>query len=245
MLAKAAMWRSLRTLAGVAWFFVLAACGSSEEAGSAATVDGGQSPSAEAGICVPQPCACSSGPGTQRCNAGGQLGNCECPVPVATTPDAAVINVGSCPTGVYEGNFEGEAGFLFALGPVSGLDLFDERPPLQITLSPLRGEEFAVSGNGVMRGNANGTFPFEATITGKLQCETKRFQATLVGSVQLVLDGVRNDFTGTMESSYDSDARAFAAGTWTVTGSDADGGFDLGLSGSGSWSARHAGDGGP
>ncbi|HTU64106.1 MAG TPA: hypothetical protein VMF89_36825, partial [Polyangiales bacterium] len=119
-----------------------------------------------------------------------------------------------------------------------------ERPPLQITLSAAQGDEFAVSGNGVMRGNANSTFPFEATISGKLHCETKRFQATLVGSVQLVLDGVRNGFTGTMESSYDSEARAFTAGTWTVTGSEADGGFDLGLSGNGSWSARHAGDAG-
>jgi hypothetical protein len=240
-------WR-LGKLVVIAWLCAATvACGSGDErAAGTPDASGGVTPATapDAGFCSAQPCACSGAVGTRRCDATGVLGACDCPVPAATTLDAAVINIGICPTGRYEGNFGGEAGFLFALGSVSGLDLWNEQPPLQITLSRERGDEFAVSGNGMMRGTANGAFPFEAMITGKLNCETKRFQARLVGSVQLVFDGVRNDFTGTMESLYDPQAQAFTGGTWTVTGSDADGGFDLGLNGEGSWSAQHVPDAG-
>jgi hypothetical protein len=155
-----------------------------------------------------------------------------------------VVVVGNCPTGRYAGNFEGTAGFVLPTVDASGFDFFNDEPPLQIPLSAGSGDEFTVSGNGVMHGNANGTFPFDAKITGKLNCETKQFKATLVGSVALFIDEVRNDFTGTMESTYDPLAQAFTAGMWTVTGSEADGGLDLGLTGNGSWSAQHVSDAG-
>jgi hypothetical protein len=89
-------------------------------------------------------------------------------------------------------------------------------------------------------GNARGAFPFEATIMGTLDCATKQFKATLQGSVQLVLDGVVNDFTGTMTATYDGESHSFVGGMWTVTGSEADGGTDFGLTGTGRWTASYA-----
>jgi hypothetical protein len=221
------------------------ACGAEEEPVSGGLLDGGQSSLAmDAALCAPQACLCGSTAGTRRCDDAGQLGSCECAPDPVGTPDAAVVFVGSCPTGRYTGNFKGTAGFLIPTTDISGLQLFNEEPPLQITLSHAGGSEFEVVGDGVMRGNANGTFPFEATIKGKLDCTTKRFKADLTGSVQLFLEGIRNDFTGSMESSYDSVAHAFTDGGWMVMGSGADGGTDFGLTANGSWNAEHAQDGG-
>jgi hypothetical protein len=222
-------------------------CGADTGGTAAEAVDGGAvSVLLDAAVsCLPQSCACGSLTGVRSCDGAGQLGSCECPTVIQ---DAAVRTVGACPSGRYAGNFEGAAGFFIAVGAVAGFDLFEEQPPLQIVLSPPAGSEFVAIGAGTMRGNANGAFPFEATITGMLDCEAQKFTASLVGSVQLVLDGVLNNFTGTMEATYDSDAQAFTAGTWMVTGSEADGGFDLGLTGTGTWSAslaQDASDAGP
>lgn len=155
-----------------------------------------------------------------------------------------VTIVGVCPTGRYAGNFKGTAGFIIPTTDVSGLDLFNDQPPLQITLSPPVGNEFVVVGDGTMRGNANATFPFVATIRGNLDCNTKQFKATLTGSVQLFLEGINNDFTGTMVSTYDTDTHSFTSGVWTVTGNGADGGADFGLTANGSWTAEHVNDAG-
>lgn len=219
-------------------------CGADPGAIAVRANDGGaaSAPLDAATSCLPESCACGSLTGVRRCDGAGQLGSCDCPT-AAPGQDAAVRTVGACPSGRYAGNFEGEAGFLIAVGAVTGLDFFDEQPPLQITLSPPAGSELVAIGSGTMRGNANGAFPFEATITGMLDCYANKFTATLVGSVQLVLDGVLNNFTGTMEAAYDDATQTFTAGTWTVTGSDADGGFDLGLTGTGTWNAAFAGDG--
>jgi hypothetical protein len=237
--------RHSRALTPMALVLALApGCGADEE-----PVAGGGTRDAAAGglamdaaLCTPQACQCGSAWGTRACDAFGQLGSCACAA--VSLQDAQVVVVGNCPTGRYTGNFKGTAGFLIPTTDISGLELFNDQPPLQITLSPGSGSEFVVVGNGVMRGNANGTFPFEATIKGNLDCNTRQFKATLVGSVQLFLEGIRNDFTGTMEASYDTDAQAFSQGSWMVTGSSADGGSDFGLTANGSWSAAHASDAG-
>ncbi|HKO91367.1 MAG TPA: hypothetical protein VJU61_09455, partial [Polyangiaceae bacterium] len=100
-------------LAGVVSLGALApACGAEEEPITGSLLDaGGASLAMDAALCTPQVCQCGNTTGTRRCNDAGQLGNCECaPDPVAT-PDAAVVFVGSCPTGRYTGNFKGTAGF--------------------------------------------------------------------------------------------------------------------------------------
>lgn len=223
------------------------ACGaedSSSPTGIGAWDGGAPDSGLDAGMCMPQSCACPNGTGLQSCEANGKLSACQCPS-LADPLDAAVVIVGICPTGRYAGNFKGTAGFIIPTADITGLDFFNNQPPLQITLSPPKGgSEFTVSGDGVMRGNANGTFPFEATIKGDLDCNTKQFKATLSGSVQLFLEGIRNDFTGSMESSYDTDAQAFTAGTWKVMGNGSDGGTDFGLTANGTWMAMHAEDAG-
>ncbi|HEX6242240.1 MAG TPA: hypothetical protein VFZ61_15120, partial [Polyangiales bacterium] len=194
----------------------------------------------DAAQCVAETCWCGAQTGMRRCDAFGRLNTCECPsAPVSGFEAGVTVIMGGCPTGRYAGNFKGTAGFIIPTADISGLEIFDDAPPLQITLSPGSGDsEFVVVGDGVMRGNANGTFPFEATIKGNLDCGTRKFKATLTGSVQLFLEGIRNDFTGSMESSYDTTANAFIDGTWTVMGSSADGGSDFGLTANGSWTAE-------
>jgi hypothetical protein len=238
--------RETHALTAMALLVALATgCAAEDEATLAGPYDSGAaSMQPDAAFCAPEACSCGTLPGVRRCGSAGQLAGCECDAPSPVPPDAAVRSVGICPAGRYAGNFEGTAGFIIPTADISGFELFDDKPPLQITLSPAVGDEFEVLGDGVMRGNANGTFPFEAMIKGKLDCNTKKFTATLTGSVQILLEGIRNDFMGTMESSYDTDARAFSAGKWTVTGSEADGGSDFGLTGNGSWSAAQERDGG-
>jgi hypothetical protein len=226
-----------------ALFWMCVACGGPDATSSGVleTGDAGLpvSDARPAAQCQDEPCSCVGAVGMRRCDASGQLGMCECPD--VRPIDAGAVTVDSCPVGRYEGNFEGMAGFLIATGEVSGLSLFEDAPPLQITLSAPPGTaELEVTGDGIMHGNANGFFPFEARIKGKLDCTSKKFTATLSGSVQLVIDGIANEFTGTMESSYDANARAFKGGAWTVTGDDTNG-ADLGLTGSGTWDAEYRG----
>lgn len=225
-------------------------CGADESGSPAQSTDGAGAGGLDAGACVPQSCACGTLSGVRSCSAAGALGSCECDAaaptfaPPPVTYDASVSSSGSCVTGLYTGNFEGEAGFFIAVGAVSGFDLFEEAPPLQITLATPEGasELGAVVGDGKMQGTADGLFPFEATIKGTLDCTTKQFKATLMGSVQLVLDGVLNHFTGTMTATYDGENQTFTNGMWMVTGSEADGGTDFGLTGTGSWMASYARD---
>jgi hypothetical protein len=226
------------------------ACGADEGGSPVQAADGAGAGGRDAGACVSQSCSCGTLTGVRSCSAAGVLGSCECDAgaPIFASPlayDASVSSSGACVTGLYTGNFEGEAGFFIAVGAVSGFDLFEEAPPLQITLATPEGasELGAVVGDGKMRGTADGLFPFEATIKGMLDCTTKQFKATLMGSVQLVLDGVLNHFTGTMTATYDSQSQTFTNGTWTVTGSEADGGTDFGLTGTGTWMASYARDG--
>jgi hypothetical protein len=205
-------------------------------------------PTADAAIataaCTPGPCTCGAAQGYRTCADAGPACTCAAPLPVPTPP--ARID-GDCAEGQYVGNFEGAAGFVFPQSPVSGLgDWFDgAKPALSITLSKAAGgQEFQVLGDGAMHGNANGSFPFDATITGNLDCSTKLYSATIAGSVQLFLDGVRNQFTGTMNAQYDGQRHAFVNGQWTVTGTAEDGGLDFGLVGSGTWHAELLADGG-
>jgi hypothetical protein len=204
------------------------------------TFDAGSSPiSANTTACTPRACTCDGGSGQQMC-IGDTLGPCECRVQNLPPPPAVNVR-GDCIAGPYTGNFEGLAGFVITQAPVSGSDILGGTLPLQINLQrPDRADEFAIVGNGIMRGNANGSFPFKAQLTGELDCPKKRFSAQLVGSVTLFLDGVENAFVGKMEANYDGEKHAFVDGVWNVMGSNADGGLDFALVGNGTWHAELA-----
>lgn len=222
--------------------FSVLGCGAEDADGTPGITQDAALTTPDAASCAPSPCTCGSLLGTRSCSAAGALGECVC-APTSSTPDASVTFEGACSSGVYRGTFEGNAGFIITTTPVTGLDLTAGKPALELTLQEPANGEFISIGKGTMRGNANATFPFEATIDGQLDCRTKQFKATIVGSVQLFLDGIRNDFTGTMSSSYDTSTNALTDGMWTVMGSSADGGSDLGLTGNGKWNAKYSGDG--
>jgi hypothetical protein len=191
-------------------------------------------------------CDCPQGSGVRVCIDGG-FEACQCSEP--DDASAPQDPLSSCAPGHYEGTFEGWAGFVVATTPVTALDL-SGMPGLVLDVErPSGGGEFLEVGNGFMKGNANGTFPFEASIEGRLDCSKREFTGEVKGSVQLVFDGLDNPFTGTMTAKYDDTKLSFVEGKWEVKGAAADGGIDFGLVGSGSWSAAHkdaAGDaGGP
>jgi hypothetical protein len=220
---------------------LLAACSASNSATKTedwpvASQDAGDSAECQEGQI--QPCPCGAESGYQTCSDGA-FGACECPIePLDAGP---YEEPSTCAPGRYEGTFDGWAGFLIASTPVSGID-FSGMPALVLDLQePPPGAELFVVGNGFMKGNANGTFPFEANIQGQLDCSTQEFNGEVRGSVQLLVDGIDNQFTGTMTAKYDVEQQAFVEGIWTVQGTSADGGLDLGLTGNGVWNALHAG----
>ena len=191
-------------------------------------------------------CTCGSDPGARIC-IDGDFQDCECDTGADDPKDDGNDLFGDCLPGRYEGNFEGWAGFLIESTPVTGLDL-SGIPALVLNLEqPGGSSEFLEVGDGFMKGNANGTFPFEARIRGRLNCGELTFEGEIAGSVQLFVDGFDNPFTGTMTSKYDPAKHAFTEGKWKVTGTSGDAGVDFGLTGSGKWSAeqRGAADAGP
>jgi len=219
-----------------------ASCGQSDDVPPITTSTGADAAtvSVDASACAPTPCSCGTSSGLTVCTDGGAA-RCTCAPTLPPLPPIA-NTVGECAAGLYVGNFEGLAGFIISQAPVAGLDFAAGAVPLQIMLeSSTGGSEFAIVGNGLMRGNANGTFPFEARVTGELDCDKKRYTATLAGSVQLFLDGLDNAFTGTMVANYDAAKQALVDGAWMVTGINVDGGVDFGLTGSGSWHAELSG----
>lgn len=241
---------------------------------STATVDG---------VCddgQTRPCTCSDGPsagkpGSQPCYSDTWL-LCNCSSSLPAT--GAVSTAGSCLPGRYEGNFTGLYFSGFSPGgipvPVFGIDLSGQ-PPLSLTLregqsSGGSGAEFTTYtvSDGIVKGTADGIFPFEGTITGALDCSSKLFTGTFKGRYSLGLDiGTISDinqgfFEGPVTAVYDGTTHSFKPGTWDVLEVAGKGGAGAGagwgvaiakLGGNGDWSADYKGmgtsdagvDGGP
>jgi len=191
-----------------------ASCGQSDDVPPITTSTGADAAtvSVDASACAPTPCSCGTSSGLTVCTDGGAA-RCTCAPTLPPLPPIA-NTVGECAAGLYVGNFEGLAGFIISQAPVAGLDFAAGAVPLQIMLE---------------------------SSTGELDCDKKRYTATLAGSVQLFLDGLDNAFTGTMVANYDAAKQALVDGAWMVTGINVDGGVDFGLTGSGSWHAELSG----
>lgn len=200
-------------------------------------------------------CSCPQDPtqsGSRSCYSGYWL-NCDC----FSAPPPPVNVSGDCLPGRYIGNFIGLyfSGFNFA-GipiPVTGVDLSGQ-PPLVLQL-----EETVASGGGefptyevsegYVKGTADGIFPFEATLTGSLDCQTKQFVGEMDGWYSLLLE-VGSDlnkgyFKGPVTATYDGTTHEFVFGKWDVlelkSGNPVPGyGIVLTkLGGNGGWDAKH------
>ncbi len=231
---------------------LLGACSAANPTLSGAPVDAGEPPKepdsdAECDDGDSQPCDCDDDKGKQACYEG-EWGACYC-----APPPREVSTDGDCLPGTYTGDFSGLAGTPVPFVPVTGLSLAGG-PPLVIHLSRSDAQEFALVGDGTLSGSANGLFEFEATISGTLDCNTKKFTGKLEGSAKDVFGVfIHQVFTGNMLADYDAQGHELVNGKWDLMSRDVnatDGGTSLApsdVTGNGDWSGKMGldKDGGP
>lgn len=185
--------------------------------------------------------------GEQSCYTG-LWGACYC-----ASPPRQVTTDGTCLPGTYAGDFTGVAGAPIPFVPVTGLSLAGG-PPLVLRLSMSSSQEFALVGDGTLSGSANGLFEFNATVSGTLDCSSKKFTGLLDGSAKDVFGLLLNQvFDGTMTADYDSSMHSLVNGKWTLMSRDANAADAsagaVEVTGNGDWdgelSDAGAADGGP
>jgi hypothetical protein len=199
------------------------------------------------GLNLTQACQCGPSPGSQGCLATG-WGPCQCngvtddgtvpgqmssDAPTGTVPAGNLRNdlkfswsrtpasAGSCEPGFYVGSFMGlyfpSATFGLAPLPVvsSGTAA---RPGLAFTLEESGSGEHLEITDGWMEGTANSTFPFEAAITGTLNCTTLQFDAVMDGGYWTSPDmsSGRVNFIGPIVGIYDKPTHTIQMGTWDL-----------------------------
>lgn len=130
---------------------------------------------------------------------------------------------GDCKPGRYEGEFFGMYNSAFSPFPIPVWAFnVSGKPGLAFTLNASgevaqAGDEFGGEleiSDGYVKGTADGLFPFEGKLTGKLNCKTKEFTATLDGGYALLLEGVLGGlneakFKGPVLGHYDVASKSF------------------------------------
>ncbi|MFT3924760.1 MAG: hypothetical protein QM778_19660 [Myxococcales bacterium] len=183
-------------------------------------------------------CDCPDGSeSTRACFDDGTWSVCNCEEPEQPSDTGFV---GDCKPGRYEGEFFGYYYSQFTVGwsaiPVWALSL-DGKPGLAFTLNssgkePVPGEEFYDEleiSDGYVRGTADGLFPFEGKLTGKLDCKTKEFKATLSGGYAILVKAVLNEakFEGPVLGKYDVKTSSFPCQNGVKTFPKCDGSVEV------------------
>ncbi len=176
------------------------------------------------GDCQPntvQGCDCSDGTvGSQYCYEDRTWGSCTCSQ--GNVPDSGLGGfVSDCKPGRYEGEFFGLYNSAFSPFPIPVWAFnISGAPGLAFTLNAkgeawTPGVEFAGEleiSDGYVKGTADGLFPFEGKLTGKLNCATKEFNATLDGGYALLFEGLgfnEAKFKGPVLGKYDVGTNSF------------------------------------
>jgi len=156
---------------------------------------------------------------------------------------------GDCRPGNYEGSFAGlyTSGFTF-IGvpiPIASLNLVPPAPGLTFTLFGTEGAggEFKTLEikNGVMQGLADNIFPIKGTISGTLDCGTKKFTGRLDGGycVGPCLQANEAKFDGPVSGHYNGGVFTFDHGTWDLLEKGhPKGPLGNAYGGSGTWDAK-------
>ncbi|HKU42680.1 MAG TPA: hypothetical protein VJR89_31190 [Polyangiales bacterium] len=198
------------------------------------------------------PCECAARASASPAAVGGSAGRSGGPTgpsaALATDPPANRSSVrfdwqrtvptgGSCEAGHYEGTFTGwYSPAIIVVPDLPVIPVF----PVELPGNPglafdlLRegnGEIFTVS-NGKMNGNALGAFPFSADVVGKLNCETKKFDAMLVNGSYFI-GPLEYKFAGPITAEYDKLTHTMINGVWKVDEPDAPG-----SGGAGDWTIK-------
>jgi hypothetical protein len=175
------------------------------------------------GECEPETegeCECPDGTESLRyCYADAAWGKCDCGDDDAPVEQAYFSD---CKPGRYEGEFFGMYNSAFSPFPIPVWAFnFQGMPGLAFTLNatgaaPEPGQEFGGEleiSDGYVKGTADGLFPFEGKLTGKLNCTTKVFTATLDGGYAVLFEGLGGineaKFSGPVLGNYDVKTKSF------------------------------------
>jgi len=201
------------------------------------------------GACAPDnstaSCLCEGRGGRQVCIAGA-WSTCECTTVLAgggadgggaggvppgnertdITFDwqstAQPVQDGTCPPGLYEGNFQGI--YWSALDPthiglpITNVDLPGAPSGFHFVLEPAEGGETIQRVTGEIDGLADLLFPFKAKLEGQLNCRSGVFSGKLFdGSYSILADGfLPQRFDGVASAKYDKRTHTFVNGSWDV-----------------------------
>lgn len=140
-----------------------------------------------------------------------------------SAPDSALPTGPACVAGRYEGRFEGTTMYRGSVLPVTGTWTIElvERP---------HGEFFDIVG-GRLEGAALDTYPFEADVSGTLDCNTLLLQDGALRNGWVMGEGADASFEGTLAGRYVPHEHRFVDGEWSMTEVGGDG------AASGTWEA--------
>ncbi len=115
-----------------------------------------------------------------------------------------------CRAGRYVGCFDGmwSSSLTFIGLPIPVVGNVD------MTLVEGQSGEFLEISQGSVTGVANETFPYQATISGRLDCRTFQFDGLLVNADYVAI-GVAVPWSGTVTAGYDANTSTFVPGGWS------------------------------
>ncbi len=193
-------------------------------------------------------CECQQGetvaPGRQTCSGETGWGQCECATIPGVPPGFDKPNAshevaentgpkrfqwdrtpppgGGCEPGIYEGLFDGlynpQVTVALSFGFWTTIAIFGV---VQFALEeePASGGEILEIANGHFVGSAFMPIPFEARLSGTLDCRTGAFEGVLKDGFYMVgFD--KYAFSGVIKSNYDVISHTFVDGVWSVTEPD-------------------------
>ncbi len=116
-----------------------------------------------------------------------------------------------CRAGHYVGTFEGTwaSSFTFVGVPIPVTGNVD------MWLEESSNGEFLEVSQGTISGVADFVFPYEVSISGRLDCRTKQFENGVLQNGIYIVPGLPPvDWDGTVTASYDKTKGAFVNATW-------------------------------
>jgi hypothetical protein len=167
--------------------------------------------------------AATAGPAADAGSAGApQTGE---PVPAPTAAPAVVYDpnvtfqfpettpeVRPCKAGRYLGTFDGFYAPGVAVWPTP-IPVFGN---IELVLDETQDGEFLAIGDGTLAGMALGLFPFEATVSGRVNCAAGKLEGGYLSDGVYIVGVLPYTFDGPITADFDPRTNTFLNGRWTV-----------------------------
>jgi hypothetical protein len=178
----------------------------------------------------------SGGAGGSAGTSGGGSGGTTMPPVRDASPDVKFDwpegdgGKNPCKPGMYQGSFACQ----YSPGD-AGVGLFPVTGPISMKMVQSQQGEFLEVREGLLDGTANFFFIFRASISGKLDCRTSKFDGKLENGTYSGFFVINGTFQGPLSSDYDRIGSQFSNGMWSLA-------VDMGNGGcNGNWSAAYTG----